>query len=61
MPGRGGGSGWVGGEEGGWARGVLEGKLGKGETVEMYINKMTNRKRKKGRKKKEERTRENKT
>lgn len=41
--------------------GVLEGKLGKGETVEMYINKMTNRKRKKGRKKKEERTRENKT
>jgi hypothetical protein len=46
--------------EGDWM-GVLEGKLGKGETVEMYINKMTNRKRKKGRKKKEERTRENKT
>ena len=32
--------------------GVLEGKLGKGETVEMYINKITNRKRQKGRKKK---------
>jgi hypothetical protein len=43
MPGQGSGSGWVGEQgDGGWDRGVSEGKPGKGITFEMKIKKISN-------------------